>query len=197
MSATVFPQDFLCEHTPTKSRVFAMLAIFEGPHTLKAVLTCADPALAQRAADALSAVAGGVSSPVLDSKIKQVLRALPAAPAASFRQALQWLRDKSWPAIEIDPSVWRDLSAASAPGSGHDQGLRIIETEFGPRPDFAALFPAEDCDCEQENCHLCMGWQLTPRTADLLHRALEALADQAFDDIGEHGSEPVEKEDGG
>jgi hypothetical protein len=80
---------------------------------------------------------------------------------------------------------------------GGKTGPRMIEAEFGPRPDFAALFPAEDCDCEQENCHLCMGWQLTPRTADLLYTALEALADQAFDDIEEHGSEPVQQEDGG
>ena len=197
MSSTVFPQDFLCEHTPTKSRVFAMLAIFEGPHTLKAVLTCADPALAQRAADALSAVARGVDSPVLSSKIEQVLDDLPTAPAASFRQALQWLYDKNWPAIDIGPSTWRDRSASSTPGPVHDQGPNIIEAEFGPNPDFAALFPAEDCDCEQENCHICTGWQLTPRTADLLYTALEALADQAFDDIEEHGSEPVEKEDRG
>jgi len=39
-----------------------------------------------------------------------------------------------------------------------------------------------------------MGWQLTPRTADLLYTALEVLADEAFDDIEEHGSEPVKKE---
>jgi hypothetical protein len=42
-----------------------------------------------------------------------------------------------------------------------------------------------------------VGWQLTPRTADVLHAALEIMADQAFDDIEEHASEPVESEDGG
>jgi hypothetical protein len=77
--------------------------------------------------------------------------------------------------------------------AAHDRGPRMIETEFGLRPDFAALFPAEDCDCEQESCDICMGWQLTPRTADLLHTALATLADQVFDDVEAHGSEPVQE----
>ena len=66
-----------------------------------------------------------------------------------------------------------------------------------PRPDFAALFLVRECNCAREDCEICQSWQLTPRTADLLHMALEIMADQAFDDIEEHGSEPVEREDGG
>ncbi len=66
-----------------------------------------------------------------------------------------------------------------------------------PRPEFAALFPVRECDCGREDCEICAGWQFTPRTADLLHTALEIMADEAFDDIEEHGSEPVEREDGG
>jgi len=66
-----------------------------------------------------------------------------------------------------------------------------------PRPDFAALFPVRECDCGREDCEICVGWQFTPHTADLLHMALEIIADEAFDDIEEHGSEPVEREDGG
>jgi len=66
-----------------------------------------------------------------------------------------------------------------------------------PRPDFAALFPVRECDCGREDCEICVGWQFTPRTADLLHTALQIIADEAFDDIEEHGSEPVERENGG
>jgi hypothetical protein len=66
-----------------------------------------------------------------------------------------------------------------------------------PRPGFTALFPVRQCNCEREDCEICMGWQLTPRTACLLHTALEIIADEAFDDIAEHGSNPVEREDGG
>ena len=68
---------------------------------------------------------------------------------------------------------------------------------ISPRPDFAALFPARECNCGREDCEICQGLQLTPRTADLLHTALEIMADQAFDDIEEHGSEPVERDDRG
>ncbi|MEU1502596.1 hypothetical protein [Streptomyces sp. NPDC005732] len=50
-------------------------------------------------------------------------------------------------------------------------------------PNYAALFPLRECDCggKDEDCERC-GWQLTPRTADLLSTALSVLADQAFDD---------------
>ena len=68
---------------------------------------------------------------------------------------------------------------------------------ISPRPDFAALFPVRECNCGREDCEICQGLQLTPRTADLLHTALEIMADQAFDDIEEHGSEPVERDDRG
>ena len=67
---------------------------------------------------------------------------------------------------------------------------------MSPRPDFTALFPVRECGCGREDCEICVGWQLTPRTADVLHGALEIMADQAFDDIEEHASEPVESEDG-
>lgn len=69
--------------------------------------------------------------------------------------------------------------------------------EGAARLAFAVLFPVPECACERENCDICASWQLTPRTADLLHSALEIMADQAFDDIDVHGSEPVEREDAG
>ncbi len=48
-SGIPFPRDFLCEHTPSKSRVFAAFSSPDQPDTLKAVLTCTNPLLAQRA----------------------------------------------------------------------------------------------------------------------------------------------------
>lgn len=68
---------------------------------------------------------------------------------------------------------------------------------MSPRPDFAALFAVRECGCRQQDCEICEGWQLTPRTADVLYTALEIMADQAFEDIEEHGSEPVGREDVG
>lgn len=57
-------------------------------------------------------------------------------------------------------------------------------------PNFAALFAARDCPCkgEEPDCEEC-GWQLTPRTADLLHTALVLLADQAYDDADRLGDQ--------
>src|SRR5271166_3806815 len=68
---------------------------------------------------------------------------------------------------------------------------------ISPRPDFAALFPVRDCNCGREDCEICQGWQLTPRTADLLHTALEIMADQAFDDIEDGPDCLEEREDAG
>lgn len=44
---------------------------------------------------------------------------------------------------------------------------------------------------EEEDCEICGSWQLTPRTAEMLYTALENLSDQAYDDVDEHGDDPV------
>jgi hypothetical protein len=66
------------------------------------------------------------------------------------------------------------------------------DLDEGEIPDFAALFPLRPAgdDSEQET-----GWQLTPRTAAVLHVALSMLADDAYQDIEEFGGQPV-AEDG-
>jgi hypothetical protein len=62
--------------------------------------------------------------------------------------------------------------------------------------DLAAVFPVKDCDCADEECEDC-GWQLTPRTADLLLTALCVLGDQAFDDAEELGDHRVSEHESG
>lgn len=72
--------------------------------------------------------------------------------------------------------------------------LDKVTTDFGDFPDFAKLFPVRTCTCDVENdesCDVCEQWQLTPRTADLLHGALSLLADEAHDEVETHGSTPV------
>ncbi|MFF7300479.1 hypothetical protein [Streptomyces sp. NPDC008265] len=50
-------------------------------------------------------------------------------------------------------------------------------------PDFAALFDPRNHPCTPADRHAGNHrWRPTPRTADLLHRALAVLADQAYDD---------------
>jgi hypothetical protein len=57
-------------------------------------------------------------------------------------------------------------------------------------PQFAALFPL--CACGADTCDQCSGFQMTPRTAAALWTAAGVLADQAYDDVLEHGDEPVD-----
>ena len=66
----------------------------------------------------------------------------------------------------------------------------------GKGPDFAALFPASDHQCEGdgEDCEEC-GWDLTPRTADILYTALSCLADEAYDDAEELQDRPLTRKD--
>lgn len=306
-SVTPFPRDFLCEHASAKSRVLAVLVSPNGPETLKAVLTCPDPVLAQRAASTLTVLARSGGGDAVNADAAEITAALPAAPAASFREACQRLRDREWPEADAGSAdrgqpvsgdeddrhpALRDqltrtpegarlgqlagrvfriaqfreyhvhdadrlLTAAAADGwppdyagyqhdadtllidsvmhladKGHDvPGADLISQESsgeelaaaggdeladwlrepvtvefgggGPLPseagdpDFAALFPVRSCDLDHDDddelfdCEVCGDWQLTPRTADMLHTALENLADEAHDDADENGDEPV------
>jgi hypothetical protein len=323
-SVVLFPRDFFCEHTQAKSRVFAVLASPNRPDTLKAVLTCTDPPLAQRAASVLASLALTGGGAMIDAEAEKIHAALPAAPAASFRETCQRLRDRQWPDADASPVEWdqvrvdgeealapalqdeeartpsdarlaeltgkvfriiqfaeyhvcdaeRLLHAATADGwsppfaedeeddpdddlldalmhmadlapdiPGADaicqestgQELTVnagdeladwqrepVTAEFGGgwrlrtrlsalrddlddiqkdlhsrMPDFASLFAVRSCERdhadedEEMECDVCGDWQLTPRTADMLHTALAVLSDEAYDDVEEHGSDPV------
>lgn len=74
-------------------------------------------------------------------------------------------------------------------GPAHHGAARPPDRRTGPAPaavrtpDFAALFAPRDHPCTAAGRHPGKHrWQLTPRTADLLHTALAVLADQAYDD---------------
>lgn len=61
--------------------------------------------------------------------------------------------------------------------------------EAVPLPDFVELFPV--CSCAKPDCEDCQGWQFTPRTAAALWFATQVCADQAYDDVVQHGDDPV------
>jgi hypothetical protein len=324
LSVAPFPREFFCEHTQAKSRVFAVLASPDRPDTLKAVLTCTDPHLAQRAASVLASLALTGGGAMTDAEAEKIHATLPAAPAASFRETCQRLRDRQWPDADASPVAWdqvrvhgeedlapvlhdeeartpsdarlaeltgkvfriiqfaeyhlydaeRLLYAATANGWSppsvedeeadpdddlldalmHMAGLapdvpgadaisqesagqelavnagdeladwqrEPVTAEFGGgwrlraklsalvddlddirndldsrMPDFASLFPVRSCDRdhadeeEEMECDVCGDWQLTPRTADILHTALDVLSDEAYDDVDEHDNDPV------
>jgi hypothetical protein len=115
-SAIPVPRDFLCEHAPSKSRIFAVLVSPGGPKTLKAVLTCTDPVLAQRTADTLAALARSGSGDAVNASAEDIAAALPAAPAASFREACQRLRDQQWPETDAGPVRWDQFRPADGEG---------------------------------------------------------------------------------
>ena len=68
-----------------------------------------------------------------------------------------------------------------------DRQGRLVQEE----PPYADLF--EVCACGKPECERCRSFQLTPRNAALLHTAASCLADAAYDDVEEHGDDPVDK----
>jgi hypothetical protein len=59
-------------------------------------------------------------------------------------------------------------------------------------PQFAELFPV--CRCGRDTCDRCCGFQMTPRTAAVLWSLAQVLADNGYDDVEEHGSDPMRDE---
>ncbi|SCF18964.1 hypothetical protein GA0074695_4173 [Micromonospora viridifaciens] len=63
------------------------------------------------------------------------------------------------------------------------------DIEIDERPDFAKLFPL--CTCGKGDCAACSEFQLTPPTAAVMWAVAQILADQAYDDVIEHGDDLV------
>ncbi|GAA4871237.1 hypothetical protein [Kitasatospora terrestris] len=84
-----------------------------------------------------------------------------------------------------------DRLVAAIPGIEALGGTLEISVTDDFAPDFAELFPLESEDGDNGD------WTLTPRTACLLHTQLIGLADAAYDDLEEHGDDPVTDEDEG
>jgi hypothetical protein len=61
-------------------------------------------------------------------------------------------------------------------------------------PHFAELFPV--CRCGGGACGRCSGFQMAPRTAAVLWSLAQILADHGYDDVEEHGSDPMRHEGG-
>lgn len=60
--------------------------------------------------------------------------------------------------------------------------------EVGADPEFGRLFTS--CGCGRDDCHDC-GLRFTPRTACVLWKTSQTVADEAYEDILEHGDDPV------
>lgn len=86
----------------------------------------------------------------------------------------------------LDPSMEISELDETKPAGGQPQ---VPHDE----PDFTTRFPT--CRCGKQDCEDCSGFQLTPRTAAVLWGMTQIFADRAFDDVCEHGDEPV-RDDG-
>ncbi|MFE6620387.1 hypothetical protein [Streptomyces sp. NPDC057740] len=308
--------DFLCEHSPSKSRVMALIGPYHGARSLTAVFTCKDKHHAHQAVQLLRRALASCDAGVVMEELDALATALPDAPAGSLRAATAHAASGAWPApagatfcpTDEGPGEDEDTQVdetPTAPGSGTPDGARLKElpgkvvrvthlrefhitdedaliraaiddgweplpaselaaddprdlvgavmaltesgswitgadtledqseagllraehgdelTDWSPvpvtahfrhgwrlrraasdtpadeeQPDLVALFPVKECSCGDEDCEHC-GWQLTPRTADLLLTALSVLADQAYDDADELRDQPVTRQQPG
>ncbi len=305
--------DFLCEHSPSKSRVMALIGPYHGARSLTGVLTCKDKHHAYQAVQLLRRALASRDTAVVTEDLNALATALPDAPASSLRAATAHAASGTWPApagttfcppdeglgedqdtqvdeapttsrsgtpdgahlkdlpgkvvriahlrefhitdedaliraaidngweplpaSELDEDDPRDvigavmtltesgswITGADTLEDQSEAGLLRAEhgdelTDWSPvpvtahfhhgwrlrdaipgtptdeeRPDLVALFPVKECSCDDEDCENC-GWQLTPRTADLLLTALSVLADQAYDDADDLRDQPVTKQ---
>ncbi|WP_433229200.1 hypothetical protein [Actinomadura formosensis] len=108
------PVNFYCEHTPSKSRVHALISPASGPHVLQAVFTCNDSELAQDATTLLSAAWYGGEGSALRAEAERILTLLPTAPAASLRNALDNAFAGQWPPTPHSQSTGRSADAPAA-----------------------------------------------------------------------------------
>jgi len=92
--------DFLCEHTPSKSRVVALVGTFDIPQSLAAVMTCKDKAHAHQAQLMLRRVLAARDATEVAADLQALTAALPDAPASSLRQAVAHAAAGTWPAAE-------------------------------------------------------------------------------------------------
>lgn len=128
-----YPRAFHCEHTPSKSRIHALVHHTGGPATLTAVLTLNDPELAEQAARVLNQALDASPGPVLREAIEQVTRRLPAAPRASLTQALAHLGSGTWPVPQTPP--WPALDEADE----QREVPRRLADQFARTPNLARL----------------------------------------------------------
>lgn len=116
------PRNFLCEHASSKSRVLVLLAHANGPACVQAVFTCRDAHVAQHTARLLSSAAHeGALTEQQEITAQKIATALPDAPAASFRQALERARAGVWPSAAPALFSWPADDPLEGPVEGEPE----------------------------------------------------------------------------
>lgn len=90
--------DFLCEHSPSKSRVMALIGPYHGSRSLTGVLTCKDRNHAYQAVQLLRRALASRDTAAVEEDLHALASALPDAPASSLRTATAHAASGTWPA---------------------------------------------------------------------------------------------------
>ncbi|MFF3601686.1 hypothetical protein [Kitasatospora indigofera] len=134
---TAVPRDFLCEHTPSKSRVLALVAHDDGPASLQAVLTCREPELAHRATQLLLQALRSRPGTQLEGRIEDLCGKLPDAPASSLRQAVAHAIAGTWPAVSGSlinwPATADDFDDEGDDPDGAEEGEAAVRAARTPQ----------------------------------------------------------------
>ncbi|KDN81905.1 hypothetical protein [Kitasatospora cheerisanensis] len=129
--------------------------------------------------------------PALRAAARAAVEDLDFAGIDPEGQRGQLLREVSEdPNAALGALLHPDRLVAAIPGIEALGGTLEISVTDDFAPDFAALFPLDD-DSDTGD------WTLTPRTACLLHTQLISLSDAAYEDLDEHGDDPVTVADEG
>jgi hypothetical protein len=150
--------------------------------TIEAIVDITDPRALEQAAIADIETADFWVSPDDDLTVAEVRQLEQETVRGDTVAAVQWFVDAG--AVIQDQAGIEFVEATEATEEIDDQG-----TPNSHWPNFADLFPV--CTCELVTCDRCDGFQMTPRTATALWSAGQVLADQAYDDVIEHGDDPV------
>ncbi|MDQ1009291.1 hypothetical protein QFZ82_003776 [Streptomyces sp. V4I23] len=126
--------DFLCEHSPSKSRVMALIGPYHGARSLTGVLTCKDNA--HQAVQLLRRALASRDTAAVAEDLHALTAALPDAPASSLRTATAHAASGTWPApagttfCPLDENLGEDEETqgdetAPSPESGTPHGARL------------------------------------------------------------------------
>jgi hypothetical protein len=180
-SEVAFPSRFYCKRGVSKTCVHALMRYTDGPDLISAVLTVTEEQAAFDVARLLNLSVRELLAQGLAAEVERVAAGLPAAPRASFREALERLRVGTWPVEQIA------------------EGERFEARSSSKRVNFKSLFPLPDCDHSESEeddegwCEKCEECDFTPRSAVVLAEAFWQLSEEAADDVRVHGSDRVER----
>jgi len=154
--------------------------------------TCGGSVGRRRSAPTHRTVARVVGRVVGRKRIECPLGALPCGDSCVAVSALdvrQLLRDLAVAHPE-------DVDAADVTGGDVEIDPAVQPPYDGPvARDDQFLRHELALPCGKDSCDRCSGWQATPRTAGVLWALRQIHADHAFDDVEEHGDDPVANRD--